>query len=89
MGDRFYEGINIQGATGWTIAQKSTLRALGALTQSSIPICVGVASPVENRLKFPVEKLQVTFATPAISLASSLQRQLCRPIAPDPGLVCA
>jgi len=34
MGDRLYEGMNIQGATGLTIAQKVTLRALGALTQS-------------------------------------------------------
>jgi hypothetical protein len=32
MGDRLYEGMNIQGATGLTNAQKSTLRALGALT---------------------------------------------------------
>jgi hypothetical protein len=31
MGDRLYEGMNIQGATGLTIAQKSTLKALGAL----------------------------------------------------------
>lgn len=84
-----YEGMNIQAATGLTNAQKSTLKGLGALAQSSISICVGVASPVENRLNFPVEQLQVTFATPAISLASSLQRQLCRPIAPDRGLVCA
>jgi hypothetical protein len=80
MGDRLYEGINIQGATGLTIAQKSTLRALGALTSSYISICVGVASPVENRLKFPVEKLQVTFATPAISLASALQQSCVGPL---------
>ncbi|MEG4140033.1 MULTISPECIES: hypothetical protein [unclassified Microcoleus] len=31
MGDRLYEGINIQGATGLTNAQKATLKALGAL----------------------------------------------------------
>jgi hypothetical protein len=31
MGDRLYEGMNIQGATGLTIAQKATLRVLGAL----------------------------------------------------------
>jgi WD40 repeat protein/transcriptional regulator with XRE-family HTH domain len=31
MGDRLYEGMNIQGATGLTNAQKSTLKALGAL----------------------------------------------------------
>ncbi|WP_404790693.1 NB-ARC domain-containing protein [Altericista sp. CCNU0014] len=31
MGDRLYEGMNIQGAIGLTNAQKSTLRALGAL----------------------------------------------------------
>jgi WD40 repeat protein/transcriptional regulator with XRE-family HTH domain len=29
--DRLYEGMNIQGATGLTIAQKSTLKTLGAL----------------------------------------------------------
>ncbi|MEG4942741.1 hypothetical protein [Microcoleus sp. F4-D5] len=34
MGDRLYEGMNIQEVTGLTNAQKSTLRALGALTQS-------------------------------------------------------
>jgi len=34
MGDRLYEGMNIQGATGLTNAQKSTLRALGALTKN-------------------------------------------------------
>jgi hypothetical protein len=34
MGDRLYEGMNIQGATGLTIAQKWTLRALGALTKN-------------------------------------------------------
>ncbi|MEG4108553.1 hypothetical protein QUA04_20885 [Microcoleus sp. S13_C5] len=32
MGDRLYEGMNIQGATGLTNAQKSTLRTLRALT---------------------------------------------------------
>jgi hypothetical protein len=69
MGDRLFEGMNIRGATGLTIAQKSTRRALGALTQSYISICVGLASPVENGLNFPVEQLQVTFATPAISLS--------------------
>lgn len=31
MGDRLYEGMNIQGATGLTKAQKATLKALGAL----------------------------------------------------------
>ena len=31
MGDRLYEGMNIQGATGLTNAQKATLKALGAL----------------------------------------------------------
>jgi hypothetical protein len=31
MGDRLYEGMNIQGETGLTIAQKSTLKSLGAL----------------------------------------------------------
>jgi hypothetical protein len=31
MGDRFYKGMNIRGATALTIAQKSTLKALGAL----------------------------------------------------------
>jgi len=31
MGDRLYEGINIQGATGLTIAQKARLKSLGAL----------------------------------------------------------
>ncbi len=80
MGDPLYEGINIQGATGLTIAQKTTLKGLGALAQSSIPICVGLASPVENRLNFPVEQLQVTFATPARSLASSLQQSCVRPL---------
>jgi hypothetical protein len=55
MGDPLYEGMNILGETGLTIAQKSTLKGLGALAQSSIPICVGLASPVENRLNFPVE----------------------------------
>jgi hypothetical protein len=80
MGDRLYEGMNIQGATGLTIAQKSTLKGLGALAQSSIPICVGVPSPVENCLNFPVEQLQVTFATPAISLASSLQQSCVAPL---------
>jgi hypothetical protein len=29
--DRLYEGMNIQGATGLTIAQTSTLKTLGAL----------------------------------------------------------
>jgi len=80
MGDRLYEGMNIRGATGLTNAQKATLKGLGALAQSSIPIGVGVASPVENRLNFPVEQLQVTFATPAISLASSLQQSCVRPL---------
>ena len=80
MGDRLYKGMNIPGATGLTIAQKSTLRALGALTQSYISICVGVASPVENRLNFPVEQLQVTFATPARYLASSLQQSCVGPL---------
>ena len=80
MGDRLYEGMNIQGTTGLTIAQKSTLKGLGALAQSSIPICVGLASPVENRLNFPVEQLQVTFATPARYLASSLQQSCVRPL---------
>nr|WP_306415020.1 hypothetical protein [Calothrix sp. FACHB-1219] len=28
---RLYEGMNIQGATGLTVAQKSTLKALGAI----------------------------------------------------------
>jgi WD40 repeat protein len=32
-GDRLYEGMNIQGATGLTNAQKATLRALGAISQ--------------------------------------------------------
>jgi WD40 repeat protein len=32
-GDRLYEGMNIQGATGLTTAQKTTLRALGAISQ--------------------------------------------------------
>ncbi|MBD1916469.1 MULTISPECIES: NB-ARC domain-containing protein [Cyanophyceae] len=32
-GDRLYEGMNIQGATGLTNAQKTTLRALGAISQ--------------------------------------------------------
>jgi hypothetical protein len=31
MGDRLYKGMNIQGATGLTNAQKATLKALGAL----------------------------------------------------------
>jgi hypothetical protein len=31
MGDRLYEGMNIQEATGLTNAQKSTLKGLGAL----------------------------------------------------------
>ncbi len=30
--DRLYEGMNIQGATGLTIAQTATLKTLGALT---------------------------------------------------------
>jgi len=30
MGDRLYEAMNIQGATGLTNAQKATLKALGA-----------------------------------------------------------
>lgn len=36
--DRLYEGMNIQGATGLTVAQKSTLKALGAIEwgQSSV-----------------------------------------------------
>jgi WD40 repeat protein len=29
--DRLYEGMNIQGATGLTVAQKNTLKALGAI----------------------------------------------------------
>ena len=29
--DRLYEGMNIQGATGLTTAQKVTLKALGAI----------------------------------------------------------
>lgn len=32
-GDRLYEGMNIQGATGLTMAQKTTLRALGAISR--------------------------------------------------------
>jgi WD40 repeat protein/transcriptional regulator with XRE-family HTH domain len=32
MVDRLYEGMNIQGASGLTIAQKATLKTLGALT---------------------------------------------------------
>lgn len=32
MGDRLYEGMNIRGATGLTIAQKVTLKALGAIS---------------------------------------------------------
>ena len=32
-GDRLYEGMNIQGATGLTTAQKTTLRALGAISR--------------------------------------------------------
>jgi hypothetical protein len=31
MGDRLYEGMNIQGLTELTNAQKATLKALGAL----------------------------------------------------------
>jgi hypothetical protein len=31
MGDRLYEGMNIQEATGLTNAQKATLKVLGAL----------------------------------------------------------
>jgi WD40 repeat protein len=31
MVDRLYEGMKIQGATGLTVAQKSTLKALGAI----------------------------------------------------------
>jgi hypothetical protein len=31
MGDRLYEGMNIQGATGLTNAQKARLKSLGAL----------------------------------------------------------
>jgi WD40 repeat protein len=31
MIDRLYEGMNIQGATGLTAAQKSTLKTLGAV----------------------------------------------------------
>jgi hypothetical protein len=31
MGDRLFEGMNIQGAMELTIAQKSTLKSLGAL----------------------------------------------------------
>jgi WD40 repeat protein len=33
MGDRLYEGMNIQDATGLTTAQKTTLRALGAISR--------------------------------------------------------
>jgi WD40 repeat protein len=29
--DRLYEGMNIQGATGLTVAQKATLKTLGAI----------------------------------------------------------
>jgi hypothetical protein len=29
--ERLYEGMNIQGATGLTVAQKATLKALGAI----------------------------------------------------------
>jgi WD40 repeat protein len=29
--DRLYEGMNIQGATGLTAAQKATLKTLGAI----------------------------------------------------------
>ncbi|MFL9458637.1 MULTISPECIES: WD40 repeat domain-containing protein [Nostocales] len=29
--DRLYEGMNIHGTTGLTVAQKSTLKALGAI----------------------------------------------------------
>ncbi|WP_255327331.1 hypothetical protein [Synechocystis sp. PCC 7509] len=29
--DRLYEGMNIQGASGLTVAQKATLKTLGAL----------------------------------------------------------
>lgn len=29
--DRLYEGMNIQGTTGLTVAQKATLKALGAI----------------------------------------------------------
>ncbi|MBD2067800.1 pentapeptide repeat-containing protein [Leptolyngbya sp. FACHB-671] len=32
-GDRLYEGMNIQGATGLTTAQKITLKALGAISR--------------------------------------------------------
>jgi hypothetical protein len=31
MGDRLFEGMNIQGATGLTNAKKSTLKGLGTL----------------------------------------------------------
>jgi WD40 repeat protein len=31
MGDRLYEGMNIQGAKGLTNAQKATMKTLGAL----------------------------------------------------------
>jgi len=31
MGDRLYEGMNIQGATGLRNAHKATLKVLGAL----------------------------------------------------------
>ena len=31
MGDHLYEGMNIQGKTGLTNAQKATLKSLGAL----------------------------------------------------------
>jgi WD40 repeat protein len=30
-GDRLYEGMNIQGTTGLTVAQRATLKALGAI----------------------------------------------------------
>jgi WD40 repeat protein len=29
--NRLYEGMNIQGATGLTVAQKATLKTLGAI----------------------------------------------------------
>jgi WD40 repeat protein len=33
--DRLYEGMKIQGATGLTVAQRSTLKALGAIEHSN------------------------------------------------------
>ncbi len=54
MGDRLYKGVNILGATGLTNAQKSTLKGLGALAQSSIPICDrGLAAALRDRKSIP------------------------------------